>query len=526
MKIDTFDTDKKGRSIYNLGGVGIGSTAAPVVRTATVVVAASDASAESKAQADYVCDGTDDQVEIQAAIDSLPSGGVIKLSEGLFTCSGTISFAGKTNIWLKGAGRGTKIQTVNNLGSQGIVNVWAPASDIKISDLFLDINGTQTNYGISIRGNSDAPPGVERILVSNVWIKDADDDGVEIINSARDVSVINSFFIGTFSDSPLEVGDGSCNVLILGNHINATSNEGIGVNSHSAIGTSPGRIVISNNFISYSVGGGMGAIAIGGGVSFSDIVIVNNIIDSTPDDGICIQFFSDVPYISRLIIQGNDVYNVGRYGIYVRYGDGVIVEGNSVYSSANRGIYIRDSNYVIVSDNYVTDSEDAGIAIYETSYVTVSNNLAEGGPSGYGGLTFYGNVANALVSNNIFTNNDSGILFHSSAIVDTTIIEANNLTGNTYAWRPMSGATLISLRVRNNEGYTTENSGTATITSGNTSVDVTHGLADTPTRVQLTPTTDTAGKRYWVSAKGSTTFTITIDSSHTADISFDWRAEI
>ena len=71
-----------------------------------------------------------------------------------------------------------------------------------------------------------------------------------------------------------------------------------------------------------------------------------------------------------------------------------------------------------------------------------------------------------------------------------------------------------------------KNSGTATITAGNTSVDVTHGLAGTPTRVYLTPTTDTAGKRYWVSAKGSTTFTITIDSSHTADISFDWLAQL
>ncbi|MCK4500194.1 right-handed parallel beta-helix repeat-containing protein, partial [Candidatus Babeliales bacterium] len=42
-------------------------------RAVTFVVAASDS--EHKDEADYVCDGVDDQVEIQAAIDALPAGG-------------------------------------------------------------------------------------------------------------------------------------------------------------------------------------------------------------------------------------------------------------------------------------------------------------------------------------------------------------------------------------------------------------------------------------------------------------------
>ena len=53
------------------------------VSGATFVVAASDS--KNKEKADYVCDGVDDQVEIQAAIDALPvSGGKISLSEGFF----------------------------------------------------------------------------------------------------------------------------------------------------------------------------------------------------------------------------------------------------------------------------------------------------------------------------------------------------------------------------------------------------------------------------------------------------------
>jgi peptidoglycan/xylan/chitin deacetylase (PgdA/CDA1 family) len=71
---------------------------------------------------------------------------------------------------------------------------------------------------------------------------------------------------------------------------------------------------------------------------------------------------------------------------------------------------------------------------------------------------------------------------------------------------------------------TSKKTGTATITAGQTSLAVSHGLLIAPTKVIISPTTDTGGKRYWVSSKAATTFTITIDSAHSADISFDWEA--
>ena len=62
-------------------------------RSATRIVAASNSSQESKMGADYVCDGTADEVEIQAAIDSVSSsgnGGLIYLTEGNYSISNTI----------------------------------------------------------------------------------------------------------------------------------------------------------------------------------------------------------------------------------------------------------------------------------------------------------------------------------------------------------------------------------------------------------------------------------------------------
>lgn len=66
--------------------------------------------------------------------------------------------------------------------------------------------------------------------------------------------------------------------------------------------------------------------------------------------------------------------------------------------------------------------------------------------------------------------------------------------------------------------------GTATVTAGQTSVEVTHGLSTTPDRVLLTPTTDWQSTTWYVSAKTATTFTITLSSSIGSNVVFDWRA--
>ncbi|MDV2481652.1 hypothetical protein F8E02_06465 [Methanoculleus sp. Wushi-C6] len=69
----------------------------------TIVVAANGSSAADKAKATYVCDGRDDHVELQAALDALPpSGGTVALTAGTFNCAGSI-YPG-ANALLRGEG--------------------------------------------------------------------------------------------------------------------------------------------------------------------------------------------------------------------------------------------------------------------------------------------------------------------------------------------------------------------------------------------------------------------------------------
>ena len=75
----------------------------------TFKVAASDANAKVIELADYVCDGTADDVQIQAAIDALPAtGGKIVLSEGTFQVAAEIVL--DSNVTIEGQGDGTVVQ--------------------------------------------------------------------------------------------------------------------------------------------------------------------------------------------------------------------------------------------------------------------------------------------------------------------------------------------------------------------------------------------------------------------------------
>ena len=72
-------------------------------RTASYVIAANDSPEHIKARADYVCDGTDDNVQIQQAVNAMSSqGGVIYLAEGQYYVSGTITV--DKPVFFRGAG--------------------------------------------------------------------------------------------------------------------------------------------------------------------------------------------------------------------------------------------------------------------------------------------------------------------------------------------------------------------------------------------------------------------------------------
>lgn len=119
-------------------------------RSATVVIAASNS---LTSQADFVCDGTNDDIIINEAIDTLPTdGGRILLLEGTYNISSSIN-VNNSNIEIEGQGKGT-ILKLSDGSNTSIITITGISSYIyfnKIKNLCIDgnkANQTGTGHGI------------------------------------------------------------------------------------------------------------------------------------------------------------------------------------------------------------------------------------------------------------------------------------------------------------------------------------------------------------------------------------------
>ena len=126
-------------------------------------VAASNASAREKARADWVCDGTADNVEIQAAIAAVQAegGGIVQLSPGGFTLAASLTINGNLDendprtVTLRGCGAQVTELTVaaNTVGIT--ISNWA---QVNLSDFGLFISGSGIgikSVGVNDTGNNN-----------------------------------------------------------------------------------------------------------------------------------------------------------------------------------------------------------------------------------------------------------------------------------------------------------------------------------------------------------------------------------
>jgi parallel beta-helix repeat protein len=332
---------------------------------ATKIVAAYNSI--DKTRADFVCNGINDDVEIQAAIDSLPDqGGSVYLKEGNYSISSSIVIS-KENVKLFGAGANSVIQWASNipcitstysslvidgirLNGPGSSNTSANGIDISLSGncTINKCNISNCRYGIYIHGNS---PGnyITNNFVGHCYYSIYFNEVVKsIINS-------NQLYVGTRG---VFLTNGSSTNLISSNCINGFSESGAYLNG-------VWDCIISNNIIFNSIMGGI--IADGGGNGNS---LIGNIISEIMD-----------------------------YGIVIYYCEYFTISGNSIYgTNANSGILIEHGNYNIISSNISFFNNTYGIEIDANSdrVIVVGNMLRNNGLAG-----LLNNGTNTEVAHNI-----------------------------------------------------------------------------------------------------------------------------
>jgi len=150
------------------------------------------------------------------------------------------------------------------------------------------------------------------------------------------------------------------------------------------------------------------------------------------------------------------------------------------------------------------------------SQIIITNNYIYNASLGLNNAVGSGaTYENVLISNNYI---EYSVAFALYGAADNITISDNIFVGSV-SFYEYTGA-ITNLIVKKNHGFTTENSGTATITAS-TTVTFNHGLAGTPD-VVLVGWQDT-GYGTWSWSANSTHITITVTNSGTYD--FSWYAE-
>ncbi len=156
------------------GGLVIIPKTPAVIKAATdtLIVAAADSTADDQAAADFVCDGTDDEAEINTAFGALPGGtGTVFLMAGIYNTAASILVP--TDSALDGEGYGSAIRPVNAWGGAltvvGNLDAIGGNSNVTVRNILVDgalLTPAANQNGIALTLCSDSL--VERCFIEQL----------------------------------------------------------------------------------------------------------------------------------------------------------------------------------------------------------------------------------------------------------------------------------------------------------------------------------------------------------------------
>lgn len=424
-----------------------------------IVVAASDTPAALKVIADYICDGTADQSEINTALGVADS---VYLMPGTYLVNASISLASNKN--LIGAGRNSTIIKLAN-SSQGtgislIVNSDTTNGNakIRIAHLKLDENSIN-NISSTVK-----TVGIEFIKVNDSVFEDlyvfdfvnganATSAGMRLDTCTRCV-VKNCFFEKNHYGGALELTASTENAII-GNVFLQNWGNGIDLNGSSHRNTIEGNLCINNSLYGVrilnsnenTVRGNVcrlndsGAINIYGGNYNVIAANVSREDGSLQESSGAIEIRGNLAptYSKRNIVIGNLVVDswMSGIGVWLNAQEN-IVKGNYIRGSKWHGISVENAchdneivgNYCIENSQELNNTYDNIIILTNSDYNNVQMNTSRQGATA--NKPRYGlRIDTANCDGNFVTNNDlrsSGVTGNLSNVGTGTVTAAGNRT--------------------------------------------------------------------------------------------------
>lgn len=315
------------------------------------------------ASADFICDGTNDELTIQAAIDSLDGGGTVFLMSGSYKCEGSVNIA-TDSVSLIGAGFSTVLQRAWDGVYSGVIYVLGNRNYVEVAHL--RINGNSTTYTTN----------------TNSCIKFGTDDCR--YNKFHDLLLYDSAGYGF-----LWAGTDYAYVTQLYNII-ALFCKSNGFN----VDTSANNIRLQyDNCVAY-VCGGTGFY----GVDHNSAQFSNCKAMFNTGNGFQV---GESSILENCYAAGN-----GGVGYYLQ-GDFNLVTGCFSNGNTGEGLYSYAADYAVVTNNYFYNNGQDGIQAYISDYGQYSNNMIIN--NGAAGIQFNGIRYHKIDNNYIRNNAGNGI---------------------------------------------------------------------------------------------------------------------
>lgn len=476
-----------------------------------------------------IAGATDCASDLQAANDALDNqgGGIIKLLAGDYKLSSQVTF--DEGVYVEGAGiNGTLIATD------------ADVSPLKWYESSVsNINGGGLE-GVTLRGNGNA---VVLIEVQNIW-------------------GFKAHHCRIYGSSAVQKGillkDAAYEADIYGCRITDFSSRGVEFATTASTYPNGSKVELCD----FAGDDGATAVLISGG---SNINVVNSRFEfaaSTGGTGIDVNGTADGATITGCLLGGNYAAGSGSVQINIRGGaQHTAIIGNRITLTGIYGITFSGSGTgygTVVGNNFEIDNGLDVVQIDARSYFTIADNtfrLIDGGSEGVNqvikltasaaqvnilgnviigegsgdmtgdGIDIVDGVSAITIADNQIVNMTIGIDCNSDQGSHKVIIKDNNLSGNGTS---ISLTALADVEIGGNVGFVTEGSGNGTITSGNTSVDIAHGLAITPSSnavsVQPYGGSTNEPRHVYVSATDATNITIDCDGDPGASgLAVSWQ---
>ena len=255
-----------------------------------------------------------------------------------------------------------------------------------------------------------------------------------------------------------------------------------------------------------------------------DILISNNIFENSENGFINILNTSRVSIINNKFLKSATVTNTSG-PIVISQSNNILISNNYFFDSSASMIRITTGSLIFISNNYFESYRLTGIDSNPSTNTDIVNNKFTGTTQSNGrAILVRSSSSNINVKGNFMTGQDARI--EVTGTTATNIVLDNNYLSSIN----IASGLLAQTRTLRNIGYVTENSGSATITSLNTSVVVNHGINRLPSlsNISITPQNSLGNSsKFWISNVTTTQFTINVDVSPSSiDAIFSWKVII